>query len=113
MDETPRLAVNWKKNLVFIGLSQFLAMVGFGCCMPFIPLLLRENLHITDDHIRGVFVSAYYLAGMLSLCVATTVWGMLADRFGSFNSPDRTKGNTGWNGFEKAFAPEDIPGCKT
>ena len=82
MEETPRLAVNWKKNLVFIGLSQFLAMVGFGCCMPFIPLLLRENLHITDDHIRGVFVSAYYLAGMLSLCVATTVWGMLADRFG-------------------------------
>ena len=30
MDDTPRLAINWKKNLVFIGLSQFLAMVGFG-----------------------------------------------------------------------------------
>ena len=82
MDDTPRLAINWKKNLVFIGLSQFLAMVGFGCCMPFIPLLLRENLHIVDDSIRGVFVSAYYLAGMTSLCVASTVWGILADRFG-------------------------------
>ena len=82
MDNTPQLAINWKKNLVFIGISQFLAMVGFGCCMPFIPLLLRENLHIVDDSIRGVFVSAYYLAGMTSLCVASTVWGMLADRFG-------------------------------
>lgn len=82
MENIPRLAVNWKKNLVFIGISQFLAMVGFGCCMPFIPLLLRENLHITDDSIRGVFVSAYYLSGMMSLCVANTVWGMLADRFG-------------------------------
>ena len=82
MDNTPRLAINWKKNLVFIGISQFLAMVGFGCCMPFIPLLLRENLHIVDDSIRGVFVSAYYLAGMTSLCVASTVWGILADRFG-------------------------------
>ena len=82
MEAALGLAVNWKKNLVFIGISQFLAMVGFGCCMPFIPLLLRENLHIVDDHVRGVFVSAYYLAGMLSLCVATTVWGMLADRFG-------------------------------
>ena len=28
MDNTPRLAINWKKNLVFIGISQFLAMVG-------------------------------------------------------------------------------------
>ena len=82
MENTPSLAVNWKKNLVVIGISQFLAMVGFGCCMPFIPLLLRENLHITDDSIRGVFVSAYYLSGMSSLCIANTVWGILADRFG-------------------------------
>ena len=63
MEETPRLAVNWKKNLVFIGISQFLAMVGFGCCMPFIPLLMRNTLHITDDSVRGVFVSAYILQG--------------------------------------------------
>ena len=76
------LEVNWRKNLIFVGISQFLAMVGFGCCMPFIPLLMRNNLHIVDDHIRGVFVSTYYFAGMISLCIATTVWGMLADRFG-------------------------------
>ena len=75
-------AVNWKKNLVVIWLSQFLAMVGFGCCMPFIPLLLQDNLKIDDAHIRGLCVSAYYLASMLSLCIATAVWGMLADRFG-------------------------------
>ena len=72
----------WKKNLFVIWLSQFLAMVGFGCCMPFIPLLLRENLHITDDSLRGMYVSIYYLAGMLSLCAANAIWGMLADRFG-------------------------------
>ena len=74
--------VNWKKNLFVIWLSQFLAMVGFGCCMPFIPLLLKENLHIDDENLRGVYVSVYYLAAMISLCIATTVWGMLADRFG-------------------------------
>ncbi|MBP5182827.1 MAG: MFS transporter, partial [Lentisphaeria bacterium] len=72
----------WKKNLFVIWLSQFLAMVGFGCCMPFIPLLLRENLRINDDSVRGMYVSIYYLAGMLSLCAANAVWGMLADRFG-------------------------------
>lgn len=81
-EAVPQLAVNWKKNLVFVGISQFLAMVGFGCCMPFIPLLMRNNLHITDDSVRGVFVSTYYFAAMISLCIATTVWGMLADRFG-------------------------------
>ena len=74
--------INWRKNLVFIWLSQFLAMIGFGCCMPFIPLLIKENLHVEDDHLRGLYVSIYYMAGMTSLCVATAVWGMLADKFG-------------------------------
>ncbi len=74
--------VNWRKNLAFIWTSQFLAMIGFGCCMPFIPLMLRQNLHIEDDHLRGLYMSIYYLASMSSLCVATAVWGMLADRFG-------------------------------
>ena len=74
--------VNWKLNLFVIWMSQFLAMVGFGCCMPFIPLLLKENLHIDDPNLRGLYVSIYYLAGMVSLSVAMTVWGMLADRFG-------------------------------
>ena len=78
----PVPSVNWKKNLFVIWLSQFLAMVGFGCCMPFIPLLLKENLHIDDENLRGVYVSIYYLAAMVSLCIASTVWGILADRFG-------------------------------
>ena len=84
METAPLLKpqVNWKANLFVIWLSQFLAMVGFGCCMPFIPLLLKENLHIDDPNVRGVYTSIYYLASMLSLCVATSVWGILADRFG-------------------------------
>ena len=79
---TPTVNVNWRKNLAFIWASQFLAMIGFGCCMPFIPLMLRQNLNINDDHLRGLYMSIYYLASMSSLCVATAVWGMLADRFG-------------------------------
>ena len=74
--------VNWKTNLFIIWISQFLAMVGFGCCMPFIPLLLKTNLHIDDPNLRGVYTNIYYLASMVSLCIATSVWGMLADRFG-------------------------------
>ena len=82
MSEYTPCQVNWKSNLFVIWLSQFLAMVGFGCCMPFIPLLLKENLHIDDPNLRGVYTNIYYLASMVSLCIATSVWGMLADRFG-------------------------------
>ena len=74
--------INWKKNLFILWLSQFLAMAGFGCCMPFIPLLMKDTLHVVDDQMRGFYVSLYYFAGMASLCIASTVWGVLADRFG-------------------------------
>lgn len=74
--------INWKKNLFILWLSQFLAMTGFGCCMPFIPLLMKDTLHVVDDQIRGFYVSLYYFAGMVSLCIASTIWGVLADRFG-------------------------------
>ena len=74
--------VHWRKNLYVVWISQFMAMIGFGCCMPFIPILLRENLHIDNEKLRGLYVSLYYLAGMSSLCVANVVWGILADRFG-------------------------------
>lgn len=74
--------ISWKKNLFILWLSQFLAMAGFGCCMPFIPLLMKDTLHVADDQLRGFYVSLYYFAGMVSLCIASTIWGVLADRFG-------------------------------
>lgn len=76
------LQINWRKNLAFVWASQFLAMAGFGCCMPFIPMLLRDNLGITDDNVRGLYVAIYQFVGMLSLCVGTAIWGVLADKFG-------------------------------
>ena len=82
MSNSETKVINWKKNLTVIWLSQFLAMIGFGCCMPFIPLLLKDNLHIDDDNLRGFYVSVYYFAGMSSLAIATAFWGMLADKFG-------------------------------
>ena len=76
------LEINWKKNLFFVWLSQFLSLAGFGCCMPFIPLLLKDNLGVTDPKMQVIYVSLYGFAGMLSLCIASAFWGILADRFG-------------------------------
>ncbi len=72
----------WKKNLIVLSLSQFMAMAGFGCCMPFIPLLLKNNLHVDNESIRGVYVSLYYMTGMIGLTIAYPIWGMLADKYG-------------------------------
>lgn len=75
------LEINWRKNLAFVWASQFLAMAGFGCCMPFIPMLLRDMGYV-DDNVRGLYVAIYQFVGMLSLCVGTATWGILADKFG-------------------------------
>ena len=73
--------INWKQNLFFVWLSQLLATAGFGLCMPFIPLFMREVLKV-EESVRGIYVSAFAFAGLTSLCIATALWGMLADRFG-------------------------------
>ena len=76
----------WKKNLFFIWLSQFLSLAGFSSCMPFIPKVMEEYLGITDRALRLQFISAYHFCGMISLCVAMIVWGMLvASQFCSSN----------------------------
>lgn len=74
--------VNWKRNLAVVWLSQYLGLGGFACAMPFIPLLLRDRLGVTDDALRGAYVSIYNFLGLLSFTFSTVFWGMMADRFG-------------------------------
>ena len=75
-------SVNWKRNLWAVWLSQYLSLAGFGMCGPFIPLFIKDSLGVTDDAVRGVFVSAFTFVGLTSLCLANIVWGMVADRYG-------------------------------
>ena len=74
--------INWKTNFAVVAVSQFLAMVGMGCSQPFIPLFMRENLGIVDEQMRGLYVSIYFMAGMIALTLAYPFWGRLADKFG-------------------------------
>ena len=73
--------INWKRNLYMVWLSQLLAAAGFSLCMPFIPLFMREVLKV-EESVRGIYVSAFAFSGLTSLCIATALWGMLADKFG-------------------------------
>lgn len=74
--------INWKKNLLYIWLTQILTMAGFSSALPFIPIYIRDKWAITDEQTLGVWMSAFYFFGMLSFCISTPIWGILADRYG-------------------------------
>lgn len=74
--------ISWKKNLIFIWLSQICTVGGFSCVMPFIPLFIRHQFHVTGEAELGVQVSMFNFFGYLSFCAAAPLWGVLADRFG-------------------------------
>jgi DHA1 family multidrug resistance protein-like MFS transporter len=73
--------INWKRNLVFIWLSQFLALAGFTFSMPFIPFYIQE-LGITDPVELKKWVAIFAAGAPLSLAVFSPIWGMLADKYG-------------------------------
>lgn len=74
--------INWKKNLFFIWIAQILSMAGFAAAIPFVPIHIRDTWNIRDERELGVWMAAFTFAGLLSYCIATPIWGILADRFG-------------------------------
>jgi MFS family permease len=75
-------AVDWKRNVVALFVGQVAAMFGLSFTFPFIPLFLRNELHITDAHQLAVW-SGVASAGLgVGLFVSGPVWGMVADRYG-------------------------------
>jgi DHA1 family multidrug resistance protein-like MFS transporter len=73
--------VNWKKNLVFVWLSQFLSIMGFAFAMPFVPYYMQE-LGVTDPLKLKVWVAVFGAAAPLSLAVFAPIWGVIGDRYG-------------------------------
>ena len=80
--ETKTPNINWKKNLFFIWIAQILSMAGFAAAIPFVPIHIRDTWNIRDERELGVWMAAFTFAGLLSYCIATPIWGILADRFG-------------------------------
>lgn len=72
----------WKKNLLFVWLSQICSLAGFASIMPFIPLYIKWKFGVTDEGELGVQVALFNFFGMLSFCLAAPLWGYLADKYG-------------------------------
>ncbi len=78
----PVPGIDWKRNLIFIWISQILAMAGFAGITPFIPLFFRDKYHLIDPKECGLWISALTFFGFLSFCLSAPLWGILADKYG-------------------------------
>jgi DHA1 family multidrug resistance protein-like MFS transporter len=71
----------WERNLLFLSLSQFIAMMGMNACVPFLPLYIRELGVVGASAERFwsglVFAGPYFLS-----IIFVPIWGNLGDRYG-------------------------------
>ena len=72
----------WKKNLLFVWLSQICSLAGFASIMPFIPLYIKWKFGVTDEGELGVQVALFNFFGTMAYAIFCPIWGKLSDRFG-------------------------------
>lgn len=71
----------WRRNLLFLAISQFFAMVGMNSVVPFLPLYIRTLGVVGESSER--FWSGMVFAGPYFLSVVfVPIWGNLSDRYG-------------------------------
>jgi DHA1 family multidrug resistance protein-like MFS transporter len=74
--------INWIRNLVFIWLSQFFAIMAFSFAMPFVPFYLQKDLGVTDDLQLKLFISLFGASAPAMFALFSPLWGAVADRYG-------------------------------
>ncbi len=73
--------INWRQNLFFVWLSQFMSIMGFSFALPFAPYYIQQ-LGVTDPVALKLWVSLFAAATPLALAFSQPLWGAAADRFG-------------------------------
>jgi DHA1 family multidrug resistance protein-like MFS transporter len=74
--------VDWKRNLAILCFAQFISILSFSFCFPFIPLFLQNELGVTDRHELAVWSGLCGGASGFALSLVSPVWGLAADRWG-------------------------------
>jgi len=73
---------NWRRNILTVGLSQFLSIAGFSFAIPFAPFFMQEKLGVRDPVQLRLWVSAFSAAVPLTMAFFAPIWGAAADRYG-------------------------------
>ncbi len=72
---------SWKRNLIFVWLSQLCSITGFSLSLPFAPFYIQQ-LGVTEPNAVKFWAALSQAATGVSLAVMAPIWGALADRYG-------------------------------
>lgn len=74
-------SLDWKRNLLFISIAQFFAMLGMSSVVPFMPFFVKE-LGITSPEEANIWSGLVFAGPYLLSIIATPIWGILGDKYG-------------------------------
>src|ERR1035437_561143 len=72
---------SWKKNLLIICIAEFTVLMGFGFCMPFIPLYIQQLGNYTPEQ-ASLWAGIATGGSGIAMFLSAPLWGLVADRFG-------------------------------
>lgn len=72
---------NWKRNLLFISIAQFIAMIGMSSVIPFMPFFIKE-LGINSPEEANIWSGLVFAGPYFLSILATPLWGILGDKYG-------------------------------
>ena len=75
------MGTSWKKTLYSLCIAQFIAMIGFGFVLPFMPFYLHDlgvPAGPQADKWAGILITAMGVP----MAICSPIWGWLADRYG-------------------------------
>ena len=71
----------WKRNLLIISISQFIAMIGMSSVIPFMPFFVKE-LGITSPDEANIWSGLIFAGPYFLSIIATPLWGSIGDKYG-------------------------------
>ncbi|GGG15687.1 MFS transporter [Paenibacillus abyssi] len=72
----------WKINLAVLWFGQFLVMAGMTMIIPFLPLYLKMDLGLTDNHEIATWAGVIFAGNFVTSFLFQPLWGKLSDRYG-------------------------------
>lgn len=71
----------WKRNLFFMWICQFLAMLGMSSIVPFLPLYIKE-LGVNSVESASIWSGIAFSGPFFLSLLLTPIWGNIGDRHG-------------------------------
>lgn len=75
-------AVNWRRNLVALAITNFTGVLGITAMIPFVAFFLARDLGVHRAGDLALWTGGAAAASGLGQAVGGPLWGALGDRFG-------------------------------